>query len=566
MTDDRDLARGAGPQSPGEGEDHAYPRLSPAQADRMGGYGSRATLSEGQVLYANGDRGFDCYLILDGHIDLYDESHDDPMRYRRIVTYGRHQFTGELTLLNGQKSLVRAVARGGTRVVRLTPVQLRILLAEEPEIARTVLKAFILRRRSYIEQGFGNLAVAGDPGEGRMLGIITFLRRNGQPFTLIDTRRPEGRTELAARGLDESVALPVVLYGQGEFAETPDTRRLADLLGIVGALDFDEVFDVAVVGAGPAGLATAVYAASEGLRTIVIEADAPGGQAGTSSMIENYLGFPLGLSGQSLASRAEVQARKFGARIALPCTVERLECSTRPFTLRIEGGGSVRSRTVVVATGAKYRRLDLAGLDRFEEHGVHYAATSLEAALCAGADVVVVGGANSAGQAAVFLSQHARHVHMLVRRDELAASMSQYLRERIQATDRITVHTHTELAELEGTRCLERVHWVDRRTGERTVRPATGVFLMLGAVPNTRWLRGCLAMDVHGFVCVGAGAAQAGGRQDTPCWAALQTSVAGVFAVGDVRAGSVKRVASAVGEGAMVMSAVHEALAKDEGS
>ncbi|MFD3492625.1 FAD-dependent oxidoreductase [Streptomyces sp. NPDC058690] len=519
-------------------------------------------MSEGQVLYAHGDRGFDFYLVLDGQIDLYDECPGDPRRHRHIVTYSRHQYTGELALLNGQTSLVRTVARGGTRVVRLTPAQLRSLLAEEPEIARTVLRSFILRRRSYIQHGVGSLMVAGDPSEGRVLGIITFLRRNGYPFTVIDTRHPEGRTELAGRGVDPGAVLPVVLYGQGEYAADPDPRHLAGLLGLTDTLESGQVFDVAVVGAGPAGLAAAVYAASEGLLTIVIESDAPGGQAGTSSMIENYLGFPLGLSGQSLASRAEVQARKFGARIALPCTVRQLDCSTRPFTLRLDDGNSVRSRTVVVATGAKYRRLNVAGLERFEQNGVHYAATSLEAALCSDAEVVVVGGANSAGQAAVFLSQHAHHVHMLVRGDSLSATLSHYLRERIDAAPRITVHVRTEIAELEGSHCLEQVHWVNRRTGERTVKPVAGAFLMLGAVPNTVWLHGCLDLDTHGFVRVGPEAAPAGGEtEDASCWGALQTSVPGVFAVGDVRAGSVKRVASAVGEGAMVISAVHEALA-----
>jgi thioredoxin reductase (NADPH) len=322
----------------------------------------------------------------------------------------------------------------------------------------------------------------------------------------------------------------------------------------------DEVFDVAVVGAGPAGLAAAVYAASEGLSTVVLESEAPGGQAGTSSKIENYLGFPTGISGQALAGRAQIQAQKFGARIGVPRTVLGLDCSRRPYRLALDDGSMVEARTVVVATGARYRRLEgVEGFERFDGgNGIHYAATAIEAGLCTGEEAIVVGGGNSAGQAAVFLSRHASHVHMLVRGPNLAASMSDYLISRIDASERITLHTQSEIAALRGERHLDAVTWRHRGTGALTTRPVTNVFLMLGALPNTEWLAGCgVRVDGGGFVLVGAQAG-ADGREPS----LFETSRPGIFAVGDVRAGSVKRVASSVGEGSAVVSAVHQVLAE----
>ncbi|MCE4947584.1 FAD-dependent oxidoreductase [Streptomyces albulus] len=323
------------------------------------------------------------------------------------------------------------------------------------------------------------------------------------------------------------------------------------------------MYDLAVVGAGPAGLAAAVYAASEGLRTVVLEAEAPGGQAGTSSMIENYLGFPIGVSGQALAGRAQVQAQKFGARIVLPRLVVWLDCERRPYTITLEDGDRVRGRTVVVATGARYRRLDLPGLDRFEGNGIHYAATLMGAGLCENEEVAVVGGANSAGQAGVFLSRHARRVQMLIRGPGLSETMSRYLQDRIEATDRILVHPHTELTGLEGDEHLTGVRWADNRTGAEEFRPIANVFLMLGATPNTDWLQGCLETDHRHFIRVGADVTDHRTRADGAPPSGLETSLPGVFAVGDVRAGSVKRVASAVGEGSVVVAAVHRALATD---
>jgi thioredoxin reductase (NADPH) len=328
---------------------------------------------------------------------------------------------------------------------------------------------------------------------------------------------------------------------------------MADDLGLTESFDHATVFDLAVVGAGPAGLAAAVYGASEGLRTIVIESMAPGGQAGTSSKIENYLGFPTGISGQALAGRAQVQAQKFGARLALSRAVVGLDCDSAPYELALEDGESIRARAIVVATGARYRKLDVAGYERFEGAGIYYAATAMEAGLCSEEEIVVVGGGNSAGQAAVFLARSAGHVHMLVRGAGLAATMSDYLVQRIERSERITLHPHSEISALAGESHLASVTWVDRRSGAATTRPVTGIFVMIGAEPNTQWAAGCLRLDAQGFVCTGA---RAGADADSP----YATSRLGVYAVGDVRSGSVKRVASGVGEGSVVVQAIHRFL------
>lgn len=354
--------------------------------------------------------------------------------------------------------------------------------------------------------------------------------------------------------------MPVVLLPQVGALRNPTTAALAEALGLIEPLDADEVFDLAVVGGGPAGLAAAVYGASEGLSTVVVEAEAPGGQAGTSSKIENYLGFPTGISGGALAGRAMVQAQKFGARLVVPSRAVGLDCGQRPYALDLDDGRRVRSRTVVIATGARYRSLGLADVERFEGTGVHYAATAVEAALCEGEEVVVVGGGNSAGQAAVFLSRHAARVHIVVRGPGLSASMSSYLIGRIEAAVQIDLHCDTEIVRLEGDRYLERVIWRQRHTGAEETRAIAGLFLMLGAVPNTEWLRGCVDLDGDGFVRCGLGG-EGGGAWAQPRSSAFETSRPGVFAVGDVRAGSVKRVASAVGEGSIVVPAIHRLLA-----
>ena len=559
------------PADPYLREAQTFPRLTGEQVAHVAAFGAVEDLAPGTTLFRRGDRTVDFFLVLSGRIEIYE---DGPSGVPSMFTvHAERQFTGELDLFNDREILVggRIGAEGG-RVARLSRAQFRRMLAAEPDIAETIMRAFILRRIGFIEHGQGGVTVIASRhhGVGDGLRIRRFLDRNGYPVRVLDAEEEgggEGAATLAALGL-RTDDLPVVLCGPGRVLRNPGNRALAECLGLAEPLDPEAAFDVAVVGAGPAGLAAAVYAASEGLRTLVLEAEAPGGQAGTSSKIENYLGFPTGISGGALAGRAQIQAQKFGARLAVARRAERLEPGgsgpAGAHRLHLDGGGEVQARAVVVATGARYRRLEgLENFDRFEGgNGIHYAATAIEAGLCEGEEVVVVGGGNSAGQAAVFLARRAKCVHILVRGAGLAASMSDYLVGRIEASDRIALRTHTEVTGLSGGRHLERVRWTDRRTGAEEERPVANLFLMLGAVPNTEWLAGSgVALDGQGFVRVGA---EAGGGGDH--WAGraphvLETSVPGVFAVGDVRAGSVKRVASSVGEGSVVVSSVHQVLA-----
>ncbi|MFG3203872.1 FAD-dependent oxidoreductase [Streptomyces sp. NPDC048192] len=540
----------------------AFPALAEEQVGRASRIGHVEYVRAGTVLFRRGDRGVDFFIVLDGSIEIFQDSLDGVPQL--LTVHGRYHFTGELALFNDQKLLVTGRMGEDGRVLRLRLPQLRRLLSAEPDIADVVLRAFILRRLGFIQHGQATVVVAGPPTTADTLRVLRFLRRNGYPVTGVDPTSGAGARQLLAHyGLEGRRDWPVVVYGPGRVLDNPGNQELARSLGICADLEPGTVFDVAVIGAGPAGLGAAVYAASEGLRTVVLESEAPGGQASTSSMIENYLGFPTGVTGQALAARAQVQAQKFGARIALPRTVTSLDCSRRPYALRLDDGEQVLTRCVVVATGAHYRRLDVDDLGRFEGNGIHYAATAVEAGLCAGEEVVVVGGANSAGQAAVFLSQHARRVHMLVRGTGLSDSMSRYLEDRIEASTRIALHLQSELTALRGERHLTHVQWADRRTGAVETHPVANVFLMLGATPNTGWLCDCVETDHRGFVRVGMEVTDRSHYPDAGPPGGLETSLPGVFAVGDVRAGSVKRVASAVGEGSGVVSAVHRALAAD---
>lgn len=549
------------PLAAGEDE-NVFPRLSEDQVQSVRSYGRVARLEPGQVLYSRGTTDFDFFLVLDGAIDAYqDGDPGDSLRKRTVAVFTSGQFTGELSLLNRQKSLVQTVARDRCTVIRLRPAQLRRLIANEPGTARVILRAFILRRLRHIRLGLGTVLLAGPSNSGDMLRIRSFLDSNDYPVRQIDPDEADVGGVLRDYGLDGAVRWPVVICRPGTYVQNPTISEVAECLGLREKIGDVGTVDVAVVGAGPSGLAAAVYAASEGLSTVVLESTAPGGQAGTSSMIENYLGFPLGISGHDLAARAQVQARKFGARIALPRTVEKLHCDRAPFVLRLSDGETLSARTVIVATGAHYRRLDLPELSRFEGNGVHYAATALEGTFCVDEEVFVVGGANSAGQAAVFLSEAAAHVHMLVRGPALSNSMSQYLLTRIEASPKISVHARSEVAELRGGNHLQSVRWRHNPTGELRETPSSSAFLMLGAVPNTAWLGGCLETDGKGFVCVGSAVSDTSAFPSGRRPMGMESSVPGVFAVGDVRSGSVKRVAAAVGEGAVVVSAVHRALA-----
>ncbi|HZV93736.1 MAG TPA: NAD(P)/FAD-dependent oxidoreductase, partial [Caldimonas sp.] len=429
----------------------------------------------------------------------------------------------------------------------------RRLVTGEPDIGEMIMRAFILRRVGLLRHAQGGVVLIGPGHSADTLRLEQFLTRNAYPHRLIDTEHDEGASGFLACYSIAPAELPVVVVPGQRAWRNPPLATLADDLGLTEKFDHESVFDVAVVGAGPAGLAAAVYAASEGLQTIIVESLAPGGQAGTSSRIENYLGFPTGISGQALAGRAQVQAQKFGARLAVSRAATGLVCGDSPMRLRLEDDAVIRSRAVIVATGARYRKLDVAGYERFEGQGIYYAATAMEADLCRRAAVVVVGGGNSAGQAAIFLAGVTTHVYMLVRGSGLAATMSDYLVQRIEGSSHISLHPFCEIIGLAGGDALEAVTWRDRRDGAETRQAVVAVFAMIGAEPNTRWLGDCLQLDPRGFVVTGT---KAGAAADSP----YSTSRPGVYAVGDVRSGSVKRVASGVGEGSVVVLAVHRFL------
>jgi thioredoxin reductase (NADPH) len=551
------------PSDPYARQSETFPRLTPDQAQRVVAFGVVQRLVRGTVLFECGDRRPDFFLVLDGFVEVY-ESRGGAERV--MYAHQRNQFTGELTIFNERAVIVGARMGADGTVARLSPPQFRRLLAAEPDIANVVMQAFILRREGLILHGHTPVQIIAPQRSAESLQLQQFLTRNRHPYLLA---HPESDPEAASRLSELGLTIedtPVVLCGGGRAVVSPTARELGDTLGIAESLHPSHVADVVVVGAGPAGLAAAVYSASEGLDTVVVEGHAPGGQASTSSRIENYLGFPLGISGADLAHFAQVQAQKFGAHIIVPREVVRLRTDSRPYALELDDGTVVRGHTVVLATGARYRRLPLPDIARFEGAGVHYAATAIEAALCEGEEAIVVGGGNSAGQAAVFLSRHAAHVHVLVRGAGLASTMSDYLVSRIKAApERITLHPHTEVTALIGGRHVEAVTWRNQVTGDSETHRIPNAFLMLGAEPNTEWLNGAVALDDKGFVLTGDSPGPGGPGESYAPVDPLVTSCPGVFAVGDVRRGSLKRVASAVGDGAVVVASVHQALVDRRG-
>jgi thioredoxin reductase (NADPH) len=539
------------PSDPMAREAQTFPVMSEAMIARVARYGSEESFEARAPVFSRGDRSVDFFVVVEGSIEIFDvDEHDQPQVFAVLRA---RQFAGELDLFNDRQVLVSARAGEASRVLRVKRADFRRLVSTESDIGEIVMRAFILRRVGLLRHVHGGVIVVGPAHTADTLRLQQFLSRNAYPHRLLDTER-----DAEAGGFLECFSLtakdlPVVIAPGHRVLKNPTVAQMADDLGLTETFDHTKVFDLAVVGAGPAGLAAAVYGASEGLQTIVVESMAPGGQAGTSSKIENYLGFPTGISGQALAGRAQVQAQKFGARLALSRAVVGLDCDETPYSLKLDDGAQIRARAIVVATGARYRKLAVADYERFEGAGIYYAATAMEAGLCFGEEVLVVGGGNSAGQAAVFLAGSVRHVYMLVRSAGLAATMSDYLVQRIERSERISLHPHSEITALAGDTHLESVTWTERRAGAQTTQPARSVFVMIGAEPNTQWAAGCLELDVAGFVCTGA---KAGADADSP----YATSRPGVFAVGDVRSGSVKRVASGVGEGSVVVQAVHRWL------
>ncbi len=523
-----------------------FPKLPAELTARVAAYGAEELIRAGQILLHRGERRADFFLVIEGEVAITRAGRDGGEETLTVHRSG--QFTGELDQVSARAVLVTATALSDGRVIRVLNKDVSHMMASEPDLGEILIRAFMLRRMGFLHHGQGGIVLIGPANHADTLRLERFAVRNGYPLRLVDSSGDhEALAWMEQYGLSLG-DLPAVIAPDHAVLLNPATTALADRLGMTERFDPDEVFDVAVVGAGPAGLSAATYAASEGLHTVILEGIAPGGQAGMSSKIENYLGFPTGISGQALAGRAQVQAQKFGARVAVSRMVAGLDCDRQPYRLRLEDGQSVRAKAVVVAAGARYRKLDIPDYHRFEGQGIHYAATAMEAQLCGGQNVVLVGGGNSAGQAAMFLSRASGHVHLLVRGGGLAATMSDYLVQRIQQSPRITLHSHSEVTALRGDAVLRQVDWIDRRSGEATTLDAAALFVMIGAEPNTEWLGGCVALDSKGFVLTGT---QIGATS------AYETERPGIFAVGDVRSGSVKRVAAGVGEGSVAIQAIH---------
>jgi thioredoxin reductase (NADPH) len=525
-----------------------YTKLSESQLASAARYGTQRTYTSATRLYRQGERGADLYVVLSGAVQTHWS--DAITNEEHVIALEPGEFTGELNLLNQRETLVASRALAGSSVLRIPRERLREFLVAEPEISELIVRTIILRRQWFVQVGMGGLALITDGDNGESEKLARFLTANSYPFRTVDLQQSRGARSLTHEGGIQESDLPAVVGGRWNL-KRPALRVLADKLGISEDVREGITWDVLVVGAGPAGLAAAVYAASEGLRTLVLDHFAPGGQAGTSSRIENYLGFSNGVSGAELAKQAQVQAEKFGATVAVCRTVTGIDCSEEPFVVSLDADKTVAARAVVIATGAKYRKLDVAGMKRFEGAGIHYSATPIDVHPCAGQPIVLVGGGNSAGQAATFLSAHASHVHMLIRGPRLSSTMSDYLVQRIHASKSITLHACSEVVSVEGEDHLSHVSWASQVTGEKTRFATKHVFVMIGADPCTGWLRDCVALDSDGFVQTSSGSADRG---------PFETSVRGIFAVGDVRAGSVKRVASAVGEGSVVVPSIHRYL------
>jgi thioredoxin reductase (NADPH) len=541
--------------------ERAFPTLTPAQAARIATHGRRRSTTRGDVLVEIGDRPVPFFVVVSGEVEgvLPGDAGET-----LIVRLQAGQFSGEVTVISGRRALVRLRVSEAGEVIHIEREQFLALIQTDAELSEILMRSFILRRVALIARDLGDVVVIGSTHSAGTLRVKEFLTRNGHPFHTLDLDRDRDAQELLDRFQVGIADIPVLICRGDAVLRNPTNAEIAACLGFNENIDRTRVNDVVVVGAGPSGLAAAVYGASEGLDVLVLESNVPGGQAGSSSRIENYLGFPTGISGLELTGRAYNQAQKFGARIMVATGATRLSCNGRQFTIGIDDGPPIPARAVIIATGAEYRKLALDNLSRFEGAGVYYGATPMEAQLCAGEEVVVVGGGNSAGQAAVFLASTARRVHMLVRGRGLADTMSRYLIRRIEENPAIVLRTRTQIVTLEGNRALERVTWRDDAAGAIESHAIGHVFVMTGADPNTRWLDGCLALDERGFVKTGPDLstddlAKANWPLTRPPYL-LETSRPGIFAVGDVRGGNIKRVASAVGEGSIAIAFVHHVL------
>lgn len=542
-----------------------WPVLTPAQVARIAAFGTEVRYPAGHVLYDQGDTHMPFFVVLDGQIDIVYGRHGGIEEL--VTSFREHQFTGEVTLLTDRRSLVMARARTDVRVIRVEQPRLRAIVQTESELSELLMRAFILRRVGLLSSSYGDSVIIGSRNSASTLRLQAFFARNGQPVQYLDVDRDAVVQELLDQFHVTIDEIPIVIVcRRGCVLRNPSETEVADCLGFNANIQTGTVRDVVICGGGPGGLAAAVYGASEGLDVLVVESSAPGGQAASSSKIENYLGFPTGISGQALAGRAITQAEKFGAQIIVAHGAIRIDCSEPIIRIDLGGGEHVRTRAVIIATGAEYKKLAIPDLARFEGVGIYYAATYVEAQRCGDNEVVIVGGGNSAGQAATFLARSCKHVHMLIRGPDLAASMSRYLIRRIEETPNITLRKRTRVVGLEGKDHLERVTWCDDATGEVSTHPVRHLFTMAGASPNTEWLRGCVLTDSKGFVCAGADLTHdmlveaQWPLERAPLL--FETSRPHIFAVGDVRANSMKRVASAVGEGSVCIQLVHRILAE----
>jgi thioredoxin reductase (NADPH) len=538
-----------------------FPKLTAAQLDRIAAFGKRRQVKAGDILVSPGDREYPFIAVVSGALEVLRPA---AMGFELVVVHVAGSFYGDIGMISSRSSMVQARVREAGELVEVDRKCLQSLVQSDVELGDIFMRAFILRRVEMVARGWGDVVLLGSTHSADTIRLREFLVRNGHPHTYIDLEHETGTQELLDRfhvSLDD---IPVLICRGTSVLRNPTNEKVADCLGFNQGIDPKLLRDVVIVGAGPAGLSSAVYAASEGLSTLVVETSAPGGQAGSSSKIENYLGFPTGISGQNLATRAWVQAQKFGAELLIARRAVHLHCGRKPYSIEMEDRSAILSRSIVIATGAQYRKLPLPGLDRFEGAGIYYWATPIESQLCGGEEVIVVGGANSAGQAAVFLSEVAARVHILIRRDTLSATMSRYLIRRISENPKISLHSNTELSALEGNSHLERVQWRNNITGEVESQDIRYAFVMTGATPNTNWLKGCVTQDQAGFIKTGATLSQEDlAAAHWPLARApflYETSLPGVFAVGDVRSGNIKRIASAVGEGAIAISLIHQVL------
>jgi thioredoxin reductase (NADPH) len=538
------------------------PVLTAAQIERIRLLAKARDVSAVEVLYEPNDDTPPAFIVISGSIQIVAVGGGEE---RIVTTYTAGQFSGELLMISGRRSIYRCqVVESGT-LLELSARDLRKLIARDADLSDIFMKAFLARRLSLRDTGQGNVVVLGSKYSADTLALREFLTRDGHPFTYFDLDSDPMTQELLDRFGVSNSDIPVVICNNSLVLRNPRPNQLAASLGFNCNIDDSQVRDLVIVGAGPAGLAAAVYAASEGLEVLVVERAAPGGQAGSSSKIENYLGFPTGVSGHELADRAIAQSEKFGAQIMVAHSAERLNCNQRPYRVTLDDGQEIQARTIVLATGAQYNKPSLPKLENFTGRGIYYNATFMEAQLCTDEDVVVIGGGNSAGQAAVFLSQNTTGVTMLVRSKSLADTMSRYLIQRIEENPSIEVHYSNELTSVEGDGHLEQVSWIDRDSQAISTRQIRHVFVMTGASPKTDWLTGCVSLDGKGFVLTGRDLEMVAPPIPWPLSRPpymLETSLPGVFVVGDARSGNVKRVASAVGEGSIVVHMVHQALAE----